>query len=87
VTDRQPPVQTPPKFKVGNCVNVFGLDGIFTITRIQLASKEWLVRTAYAAGYYVYHVIDPLTDKIKSVSENVLTLALIDTLGKITGDE
>ena len=80
---RQPPEKKPPIFKVGDKVTVFGYPEVCTIDRITSMSEEWLIRTAYAAGYYTYHLSGFRNGNYDDdyVSENVLTLALIETLG------
>jgi hypothetical protein len=81
---RGPPEKLPPKFPVGSLVHHYGKPGVWRVTNIVEMSKEWLVRTAYAAGYYTYDV--ERTDgsmKGSNISENIFTSALIEQLGEI----
>ena len=83
MSERKPPERTPPKFVVGSKVWVRAHKApiLGTITSIRVMDEEWLVRTAYAAGFYSYEVE---TDDFKNalhVSENVLSHATIETLG------
>lgn len=79
------PKKHPPKFKVGDKVTVLAHHGIWTVERIISMTDEWLVRTAFAAGYYGYHLVcDDSTSSVKGCSENTLALAVIEQLGKIS---
>jgi hypothetical protein len=53
------------------------------ITRVDLMDEEWLIRTAYSAGFYKYLVVDVNTGSTMSMSGNTLDYDTIDQLGSL----
>jgi hypothetical protein len=87
--NRPPPAPTPPKFVIGSKVrlNMRGRDtptGTGTVVGIKKMTQEALVRTAYAAGFWMYTVA--FTEGEAEVSGNLLELAVIDTLGQLVDE-
>ena len=90
--ERGPPKRTPPLFKVGDRIdlenfNMGWLPG--RVVEVQEMTKEDLVRTAYAAGFWIYYVNVQADDgpKQMQVSGNVLRLSLIEQLGSLVDDD
>lgn len=84
-----PPEKLPPKFRVGQKVYVraHGRPVLGTITNVREQSEEWLIRTAYAAGYYAYTVEADVFNSAMDVSENLLTPALIESLADLVEND
>jgi hypothetical protein len=78
-----PPPPTPPKFVIGSKVRLNQATredpGLGTIVGLKAMSQEDLVRTGYAAGFWIYTVA--FKDGEADISGNLLELAAIDTLG------
>jgi len=87
VTRQLPLPPDKPKFVIGSRVRLnerlkAGDPGVGTVVGIRPLSQEELVRTAYAAGFWLYTVAWPNGEA--EVSGNLLDLAVIDTLGRLT---